>query len=93
MAKQNLPKIGDEYPKRPDTAKHEPNTMSVMAPIGEGHLSRTIDAGRLTTQQAINLRAMLRHLEDSGESTANGKPVTNKSQAVRWMLENWQLPE
>ena len=84
MAKQNLPKIGDNVPQRHLLS----NALS-----SEGHLSRTIDAGRLTTQQALNLRAMLRYLEDSGESTANGKPVTNKSQAVRWMLENWQLPE
>jgi hypothetical protein len=42
----------------------------------------------MSRAQARILRDKLRTLEDSGAKTADGKPVNNRAQAVRWILEN-----
>jgi hypothetical protein len=42
----------------------------------------------MSRDQARILRDKLRALQDSGAKTADGKPVDNRAQAVRWILEN-----
>ncbi len=54
----------------------------------EGYLSRNVDVRRMTKRQAEVLHAKLRHLQDIGAKTADGQFVVNKSQAIRWILEN-----
>ena len=91
MAKP-LPRIDEpQRPERPDTASHKPNVMSVAKletpPASEGYIPRNVDV-RMSRAQARILRDKLRTLEDSGAKTADGKPVNNRAQAVRWILEN-----
>jgi hypothetical protein len=50
-------------------------------------LLRNVDV-RMSRAQAKILRDKLRELQDSGAKTADGKPVNNRAQAVRWILEN-----
>ena len=56
-------------------------------PASEGYIPRNVDV-RMSRAQARILRDKLRTLEDSGAKTADGKPVNNRAQAVRWILEN-----
>ena len=56
-------------------------------PASEGYIPRNVDV-RMTRAQARILRDKLRTLEDSGAKTADGKPVNNRAQAVRWIIEN-----
>ena len=56
-------------------------------PASEGYIPRNVDV-RMTRAQARILRDKLRTLQDSGAKTADGKPVNNRAQAVRWILEN-----
>jgi hypothetical protein len=84
MAKP-LPRIdGTETVQQPraQVQKHLENP-----PASEGYIPRNVDV-RMTRAQARILRDKLRTLEDSGAKTADGKPVNNRAQAVRWILEN-----
>jgi hypothetical protein len=56
-------------------------------PASEGYIPRNVDV-RMSRAQARILRDKLRTLQDSGARTADGKPVNNRAQAVRWILEN-----
>jgi hypothetical protein len=56
-------------------------------PASEGYIPRNVDV-RMSRAQARILRDKLRTLEDSGAKTADGKPVNNRAQAVRWIIEN-----
>ena len=56
-------------------------------PASEGYIPRNVDV-RMNRTQARILRDKLRTLQDSGATTADGKPVNNRAQAVRWILEN-----
>jgi hypothetical protein len=84
MAKP-LPRIdGTEVVQQPRTqvaAKLE------TPPASEGYIPRNVDV-RMSRAQAKILRDKLRMLEDSGAKTADGKPVNNRAQAVRWIIEN-----
>lgn len=53
----------------------------------EGYLPRRVDV-KLTKAQAAILRDKFRKLQDSGAKTADGRFVTNRMQAVRWIIEN-----
>lgn len=57
------------------------------APVTEGYIPRNVDV-RMNRQQATILRDKVRILQDSGARTADGRHVTNRAQAVRWILEN-----
>jgi len=59
----------------------------VTPPASEGYIPRTVDV-RMTRAQAAILRDKLRQLQDSGATTADGRPVNNRAQAVRWIIEN-----
>jgi hypothetical protein len=84
MAKP-LPRIDGtevvEQPRQPVAAKLE------NPPASEGYIPRNVDV-RMSRAQARILRDKLRTLEDSGAKTADGKPVNNRAQAVRWIIEN-----
>ena len=54
-------------------------------------LMRNVDV-RLSRDQARILRDKLRALQDTGAKTADGKPVNNRAQAVRWIIENLVTP-
>ena len=87
MAKSSLPRIdGTEVvrelrPVEPVAAK------LVNPPACEGYIPRNVDV-RMSRAQARILRDKLRELQDSGAKTADGKPVNNRAQAVRWVIEN-----
>jgi hypothetical protein len=85
MAKNSLPSV-DDY-KGPTVAK--PRDLPTPPPPieQEGYIPRNVDV-KMTRSQARILRDKLRSLEDSGATTADGKPVNNRAQAVRWILEN-----
>jgi hypothetical protein len=53
----------------------------------DGYIPRNVDV-RMTRAQARILRDKLRKLQDDGATTADGKFVNNRAQAVRWILEN-----
>lgn len=53
----------------------------------EGYVSRRLDT-KLTREAAIKLRDKTRHLQDIGAKTADGRFVTNKTQAIQWIIEN-----
>lgn len=91
MAKP-LPKIDGELPERQSL---KPGQMVIVEasdrlenpPASEGYIPRNVDV-RMSRAQARILRDKLRTLEDSGAKTADGKPVNNRAQAVRWIIEN-----
>jgi hypothetical protein len=84
MAKP-LPRIDGEQPRQ-----QELQTVATKLdnpPASEGYIPRNVDV-RMSRAQARILRDKLRTLEDSGAKTADGKPVNNRAQAVRWIIEN-----
>ena len=84
MAKP-LPRIdGTEVVQQP---RPQVATKLETPPASEGYIPRNVDV-RMTRAQARILRDKLRALQDSGAKTADGKPVNNRAQAVRWILEN-----
>ena len=53
----------------------------------EGYVPRRVEA-RLTRAQGAILRDKLRRLQDSGAKTADGRFVSNRAQAMQWIIEN-----
>lgn len=92
MAKATgLPSVDDfeevkEEPKR-KTQPAEPERIESI-----GHLSRSVDL-RLTGGQPLKFKRIMRHLEDSGATLADGSAVTNKRRAALWLIENFELPK
>jgi hypothetical protein len=95
MAKP-LPRIDGEQPERQSL---KPGQMVTLAagerletpPASEGYIPRNVDV-RMSRDQARILRDKMRSLQDSGATTADGKPVDNRAQAVRWIIENLITP-
>lgn len=65
----------------------EPKPVIQSVPASEGYIPRNVDL-RMTRPQARILRDKLRALQDAGAKTADGRFVTNRSQALRWIIEN-----
>jgi hypothetical protein len=91
MAKP-LPRIDGEQPdnnriKPGMEIIGQPGDVLQGVPASEGYIPRNVDV-RMTRAQARILRDKLRALQDSGAKTADGKPVDNRAQAVRWIIEN-----
>ncbi len=89
MAKSNLPSVDD---KQTDPIEAIAKGMGLVSePVKsvetEGYIPRNVDV-RMTRAQARILRDKLRKLQDAGATTADGKFVNNRAQAVRWILEN-----
>ena len=85
MAKSSLPRIDGEQPRQQELQPVA--TKLENPPASEGYIPRNVDV-RMTRTQARILRDKLRSLQDSGARTADGKPVDNRAQAVRWIIEN-----
>jgi hypothetical protein len=89
MAKSSLPSVDDNGGKKPEQL--QPGMMVTLKPgetiQTEGYIPRNVDV-RMTRAQARILRDKLRALQDEGATTADGKFVNNRAQAVRWILEN-----
>jgi len=93
MAKQSLPSVdvgvqhsvvlekGATVPEPPATVEQNYTQFS------EGYVSRRVDI-KLTREAALKLRDKTRQLQDSGAKTADGRFVTNKTQAIQWIFEN-----
>ncbi len=88
MAKP-LPRIdGTETIQQPKPVEQRPTQKKLEnPPASEGYIPRNVDV-RMSRAQARILRDKLRTLQDTGAKTADGKPVNNRAQAVRWILEN-----
>jgi hypothetical protein len=82
-----LPDVDGEEPQAPQVVE---STAIVEVPLGvvsgSGYVSRRADV-KLSRDQCLTLRALLRGLQDRGEQLQNGRPVTNCTSAVQWMLE------
>lgn len=87
MIMSNLPSVEPKNRNRMQESAPTKTVEPVKQPEPEGYVSRKVDV-KMTRQQAEILRDKLRKLQDSGAKTADGVFVTNKSQAVRWILEN-----
>lgn len=85
MAKSSLPRI-DGTETIQELRTPAPKKLE-NPPASEGYIPRNVDV-RMSRAQARILRDKLRTLEDSGAKTADGKPVNNRAQAVRWIIEN-----
>lgn len=94
MAKSELPSV--DNPRKPSTdfadmkkevAQKIMESHGVPASVVEGYLPRRVDV-KLTRAQATILRDKLRHLQDTGAKTADGRFVSNRTQAVQWIIEN-----
>lgn len=92
MAKKkqaDLPSVPTAKAEKPKakTAK----SASINVPLSDvphdGYLKRNVAVSSLSMEQRINLRRMLRGLEDNGATLKNGKPVNGYSGVLRWFLE------
>lgn len=89
MAKTaGLPSVDNDVTQ--EVKKNPPQTGTIV-PVtevkAEGYIPRRIDV-KLTRDAAIKLRDKTRELQDSGAKTADGRFVTNRTQAVQWIFEN-----
>ena len=82
--KISLPSVdGYKGPTVPKPTELPPPPASVV----EGYVPRRVEA-RLTRAQAVKLRDKLRLLQDTGAKTADGRFVSNRAQAMQWIIEN-----
>jgi hypothetical protein len=94
MAKSSLPSVDDAKSAadsiRQDVELKEEitkSTVAIQAAATEGYIPRNVFV-KMSRHQARILRDKLRSLQDAGAKTADGKFVDNRTQAVRWILEN-----
>ena len=95
MAKSRLPSVSDgaeSSASKPfgvavKNSKPTANGEHIVEVEVQGYLSREVYVKKLTRAQAKVLRDKLRQLQDSGAKTIDGRFVTNKTQVVKWMLE------
>jgi hypothetical protein len=88
MAKRgNLLSVDGEEPQAPQVVE---STAIVEVPLGvvsgSGYVSRFAHV-KLSRDQCLTLRALLRGLQDRGEQLQNGRPVCSCTSAVQWVLE------
>lgn len=88
MAKNQLPSV-DVVETKTAAIAVQPVFVIDQQTTGqvEGFVPRRVDV-KLTRAQAVILRDKLRHLQDSGAKTADGRFVANRTQAVQWLIEN-----
>jgi hypothetical protein len=88
MAKNQLPSVDVVETKTATPTAPPAFTIDAQAAGQvEGFVPRRVDV-KLTRAQAVILRDKLRHLQDSGAKTADGRFVANRTQAVQWIIEN-----
>lgn len=83
--KSVLPSVDDH--KGPTVPK--PTELPPPPQPTEGYVPRRVDV-KLTRAQAVKLRDKLRLLQDTGAQTADGRFVSNRTQAVQWIIENME---
>ena len=76
----SLPTI--ERPKM----KKKPAKKQVRDPLA-GYVKRRVDL-KMTRDQGEILKRKLLQLQETGATTADGKEISDYSQALRWILEN-----
>lgn len=100
MAKQSLPSVdvnpGQEVRLQKNETVTSVDNATALQQVGEayrehvaseGYVSRRVDV-KLSRAAAVKLRDKTRQLQDSGAKTADGRFVTNRTQAVQWIIEN-----
>ena len=88
MAKSSLPSVDVVETKTAMPTAPPAFTIDQQSVVQvEGYVSRRVDI-KLTRDAAITLRNKTRQLQDIGAKTADGRFVTNKTQAVQWIFEN-----
>lgn len=92
MAKQSLPSVDSismatEVKADGSTITTRQVTFAEPPVQHEGYVSRRVDV-KLSRDAALKLRDKTRQLQDTGAKTADGRFVTNKTQAIQWIFEN-----
>jgi hypothetical protein len=87
MAKNNLPSVDDSPAAKQSAPVERKQVIEAPTTVTEGYLPRRVDV-KLTRDQARILRDKVRLLQDTGATTADGRFVSNRTQAVQWILEN-----
>lgn len=90
--KMDLPRVDGPKPGEQVFLKPGEAIVSGVPEVGlpyptEGYVPRRVDV-KMTRAQAIILQDKLRHLQDTGAKTADGRFVSNRTQAVQWLIEN-----
>jgi hypothetical protein len=93
MAKSSLPRIDGSEPQQ-QTRREPPAAAEEQAIAERISYSRTlrhasaISVKRMSMQHRKQFCEIIRSLQDRGASLADGTPVTDKTKAFLWMLEN-----
>jgi hypothetical protein len=72
-------------------AKMSTQTKSVSVPLAStdfGYLPRRIDLRKLTKRQSGVLRQLQEALSGQGVRLADGSPIKNPANAIKWLLES-----
>ena len=85
MAKSKLPSVDESIENRETVSI--PMREVPQKREHEGYIPRRVDV-KLTRSQAVILRDKLRLLQDSGATTADGRFISSRTQAIQWILEN-----
>jgi len=97
MAKNNLPSVDHVKPNENDSGIPnigDPHPITQQ----EGYLStHMIDINKradtkLNRDQALELRAKMRKLQDDNCLLMDGSPIRSKSDVIRWMIESPLAP-
>jgi len=92
MAKNNLPSVDYVKPNQ-IVSLSEGETIKPTA-SQDGYLSTNmVDINKradtkLTRDQALELRAKMRQMQDEDRTLKDGSRINSKSDAIRWMIEN-----
>jgi hypothetical protein len=93
MTKHDLPSV-DRIKEKAETVKKrvelQPESKLQYRVIddGVGYHSREVVVKNLTQLQRENMKRLVRDLEDQGAVLKDGRLVTDKSKAIRYLLEN-----
>jgi len=87
MAKNSLPSVDDVPKSNNQIALQQVGESYREHVASEGYVSRRVDV-KLSRDAALKLRDKTRQLQDTGAKTADGRFVTNKTQAIQWIFEN-----
>lgn len=73
----------------PATASTQTRSLSVpLAAVDFGYLPRRIDLRKLTKRQSGVLRQLQEALSGQGVRLADGSPIKNPANAIKWLLES-----
>lgn len=73
----------------PATVSTQTRSVSVpLAAVDFGYLPRRIDLRKLTKRQSGVLRQLQEALSGQGVRLADGSPIKNPANAIKWLLES-----